>query len=318
MTWQDEAAPQSAETGIEEAGKQLAENADSVLGVWRDGSLNADDILIPWNTFGWPITKAVLLIIAIFIVAAWTRRIVTGAASQAKVEVTLARFFGNLTKYAILILGGITILQTFGVEATSFAAVLAAVGFAIGMALSGTLSNVAAGVMLLIFRPFRVGDVVNAAGVLGVIDEIGLFTTTFDTFDKRRIIVPNGKIFGDTIENVTHHPVRRVEVSVGTVYSADVDTTRAVLEQVANSVEGAAKDPAPQVFLSDFGDSSVNWKIRVWTQGTIYWDVHQRVLRDTKKALDEAGIGIPFPQRGLHLPGTLKVEIAKDLAAAPL
>jgi len=240
------------------------------------------------------------------------RRAVTGAASRARVEVTLARFFGNLARWAIIILGAITILQTFGIEATSFAAVLAAVGFAIGMALSGTLGNVASGVMLLIFRPFRVGDVVNAAGVLGVVDEVGLFTTTFDTFDKRRIIVPNGKIFGDTIENITHHSVRRVEVSVGTVYSADIDATRAVFERVLSSLEGSQKDPAPQVFLSDLGESSVHWKLRVWAEGAAYWDVHQRLIRDAKKALDEAGIGIPFPQRAVHVPGGITVRIDRE------
>ncbi|MBK7404586.1 MAG: mechanosensitive ion channel [Phycisphaerales bacterium] len=309
MSWQDQTQTPEALSG---AADQISASAQSVLGVWRDGVLNADDFLVPWNTFGWPITKAILLIVAMFLVARWARRLVTGTASRARVEVTLARFFGNLARWAILILGGITILQTFGIQATSFAAVLAAVGFAIGMALSGTLSNVAAGVMLLIFRPFRVGDVVNAAGVLGVVDEIELFTTTFDTFDKRRIIVPNGKIFGDTIENVTHHKIRRVEVPVGTVYDADVDATRAVLERVVGSVEGARTEPAPQVFLSDLGDNSVNWKLRVWAEGPVFWDVHQRLVRDAKKGLDEAGIGIPFPQRDLHFPEGIEVRVQKS------
>lgn len=307
MIWQDQAA--AATTQAPEAISQLTRNTDTVWATWRDGVWNADDFLIPWNTFGWPITKAILLILAMLLVAGWTRRFVTNAAVKARVEITLARFFGNLSRWAILILGGLTILQTFGVEATSFAAALAAVGFAIGMALSGTLGNVAAGVLLLIFRPFRVGHVVNAAGVLGVVDEIGLYTTTFDTFDKRRLIVPNGKIFGDVIENVTHHKIRRVEVLVGTVYSADVDETRAVLERVVASVEAGQKDPAPQVFLAELGASSVNWKLRVWAEGPAYWDVHQRLVRDTKKALDEAGIGIPFPQRDVHIPAGIDVRV---------
>lgn len=287
---------------------QLHEMQGAVAGV-LDGNITRQDLANLWSGVGWPVSKAIVLIVVVLLLAGWMRRLVTAASARAKVEITLARFFGNLAKYTILLLGGITILQTFGVQATSFAAVLAAVGFAIGMALSGTLSNVAAGVMLLIFRPFRVGDVVNAAGVVGVVDEIDLFTTTFDTFDKRRIIVPNGKIFGDTIENVTHHNVRRMEVGVGTEYRADVDRTRAVLEKVVASVEGGLQDPAPQVFLDGLGASSVDWKLRVWAEGAVFWDVRQRLVRDTKKALDEAGIGIPFPQRDVHIPSGIEVRV---------
>lgn len=289
---------------LEEAGEAFS----SII----QGNVSGENLFVLWSTVGWPLVKALVLIIVVLIIAGWVRRFVTNAASRARVETTLARFFGNLARWGILILGAVTILQTFGVEATSFAAVLAAVGFAIGMALSGTLGNVAAGVMLLVFRPFKVGDVVDAAGVKGVVDEIGLFLTTFDTFDKRRILVPNSKIFGDTIENVTYHPVRRVEVVVGAEYPADIDQTRAVLERVVASVEGGKQDPAPQVFLSDLGDSSVNWKLRVWAEGAVFWDVHQRLVRDAKKALDEAGIGIPFPQRDIHVPAGITVHMAKD------
>jgi len=308
---QNEAQTQIVEQTPVEPDSLLAASAETVWAVWNDGTLNADDFLVPWGTFGWPLVKAVILILVVLIAGRWVRQFVTKAAQRARVETTLARFFGNLARWTILVLGAVTILQTFGVEATSFAAAIAAIGFAIGMALSGTLGNVAAGVMLLIFRPFRVGDVVNAAGVLGVVDEIDLFTTTFDTFDKRRIIVPNGKIFGDIIENVTHHKVRRIEVPVGTAYSADVDAARAVLERVVHAVEGGQKDPPPQVFLAELGDSSVNWKLRVWADGAVYWDVHQRLVRDIKKALDGAGIGIPFPQREMHVPAGIVVRVEK-------
>ncbi|HZW09347.1 MAG TPA: mechanosensitive ion channel family protein [Phycisphaerales bacterium] len=289
----------------------LAARADSVWTAWTDGRMNADDFLVPWTTFGWPLVQALLLVVVVLLLARWARQFVTRAALRARVETTLARFFGNIARWVILVLGAVTILQTFGVEATSFAAAIAAVGFAIGMALSGTLGNLAAGIMLLISRPFRVGDTVSAAGVAGVVDEIGLFTTTFDTVDKRRIIVPNGKIFGDIIENVTFHKVRRIEVPVGTAYGADVDATRAVLERAVRSVQGAEHDPPPQVVLSGLGASSVDWKLQVWARNAVYGDVQQRLIRDAKLALDQAGIGIPFPQRDVHVPAGITVRVEK-------
>lgn len=282
-----------------------------IRGVWDalagvlDGDVTRADLIAIWDTAVWPILKAVVLIVAVLVVSGWARRIVTGATTRARLDVTLSKFFGNMTRWAIMLLGGIAVLGTFGVSTTSFAAVIAAMGFAVGMAFSGTLGNFASGIMLLVFRPFKVGDVVNAAGVLGTVDEIGLFSTTFDTFDKRRIIVPNGKIFGDTIENITFHPVRRMEVPVGVAYGADVDATRRVLEGVVAGVEGRSEEPAPQVFLDSLGGSSVDWKLRVWASGDVFWDVHQRLVRDTKNALEKAGMEIPFPKLDVHVDGRL-------------
>ncbi|MEZ6244359.1 MAG: mechanosensitive ion channel [Phycisphaerales bacterium] len=307
---------QDAAQGAADAAQQAAtdgasrlDEAQAVLNRVVNGDFNQKTWIDLWTLVGWPIVQAIVLIILALFLSRWAKRLTTSALRRAHVEETLARFFGNAAKWILLVLAALVILSTFGVDTTAFAAVLAAVGFAIGMALSGTLANFASGIMLLVFRPFKVGDVVNAAGVLGKVDEIGMFTTTFDTFDKRRIIVPNGKIYGDTIENVTFHPVRRVEVVVGTEYAADVDQTRSVLERVVTSVEGGEKDPEPQVFLAELGDSAVTWKLRVWAQGDVYWDVFQRVTRDAKKALDEAGIGIPFPQSHLHLPDGVEVTV---------
>ena len=229
-----ETDPETAAAG----GNQAMENASNAWSALTDGDVSSADLMLLWEGVGWPLVKVLILIIAVLLVSGWAKRFVTKVCTKAKVEVTLARFFGTLAKYLIMILGGITILQTFGVEATSFAAVIAAVGFAIGMALSGMLGNIAAGVMLLIFRPFKVGDVVSAGGVTGKVFEIGLFTTVFDTPDNRRIIVPNGTIFGDTIENVSHHNTRRVDVAVGVAYEADIDEARKVLER------GLELDPA--------------------------------------------------------------------------
>ncbi|MEM6336918.1 MAG: mechanosensitive ion channel domain-containing protein, partial [Bacteroidota bacterium] len=235
-----------------------------------------------------------------WIVAGWAGRLVSKNVAK-RIDPTLAGFFGNLTKYTILTLAILAALGVFGVDVTTFAAILAGAGLAIGLALQGTLSNFSAGVMLLAFRPFKVGDFVKVDGQAGVVHEIGLFSTELDTVDNRRVIVPNGNIFGATIENVTYHPIRRVDVNVGTDYSADLKRVRAVLEQAAASVSNQLEDRVPQVFLSDLGDSSINWQVRIWCPTGKYWDVWQETTHTIKRALDDAGIGIPFPQMDVHL-----------------
>ncbi|MDX9912905.1 MAG: mechanosensitive ion channel [Phycisphaerales bacterium] len=307
-----EAVQQGASQASEAHTPQIAERASSVLHNLTDGDVTSADLMQAWTDLGWPVVKAILLLVAVLMVSRWlggmTRRVLT----RAHVEITLANFFANMARWGVIVLGALAILNTFGVETTSFAAVIAAVGFAIGMALSGTLANFASGVMLLIFRPFKVGDVVNAAGVMGKISAIELFSTTFDTVDNRRIIVPNSKIYGDIIENVTHHDTRRVDVNVGVAYGADVDKAREVLEGVSRSVQGGLQDPTPAVYLNALGDNSVNFVLRVWSKTSDYWDVRERLTRDAKKALDAAKIGIPFPQRDVNFPGEVKVRIARD------
>ena len=246
-----------------------------------------------------------------FLVALFVLKIVAGllansvkrSLTKRRFDETLTSFFANLVRYAVLAAGIIGCLGIFGIETTSFAAVLAAAGLAIGMALQGTLGNFAAGVMLLVFRPFKIGDFVNAGGQTGSVVEIGLFTTELKTLDARKIVVPNGKIFGDTIENISHHPLRRVDIPVGTAYEADIDTTRRALERCAQ-IPDVLDQPAPQIFLKALGASSIDWEIRVWTQSEKYWDVHQAIIRAAKTELDQARIGIPFPQMDIHFDGS--------------
>lgn len=201
----------------------------------------------------------------------------------------------------MLVLIILACLSVFGVETTSFAAVLGSAGIAIGLALQGTLGNFASGIMLLMFRPFQVGDVVTIGGVTGKVNEIELFTTTLDTFDNRRFIIPNGSVFGSTIENISFHPQRRADVDVGVSYSADIDRTREILSQVAQNIPGILYNPEPAVLLLDLGDSSVNWSVRVWAPADQFFDVKQATTRAVKLALDDAGIGIPFPQMDVHV-----------------
>ena len=251
------------------------------------------------------VVGVVVLLFVAWIISGWVARIVRRSCDRAKIDLTLGKFFAKMAKWAILVMAVLACLGVFGVNTTSFAAVLAAVGLAVGLALQGSLSNFASGVMLLIFRPFKVGDVVTVNGVTGKVDEIELFTTTLDTPDNRRLILPNSAVFGTTIENMSHHDTRRVDVAVGVDYSADIDKTRSVLEAVAAAVPDRLVEPAPQIVLTGLGASSVDWTVRVWSRTSDYWAMKEAVTRQVKIELDNAGIGIPYPQMDVHLDGTV-------------
>jgi small conductance mechanosensitive channel len=269
------------------------------------GNLDAVALAQTLVSFATNAAGALAFLVVSWMVAGWVRRLVRRAFSKAAVDDTLGIFLSNGARWAILIMALLAALGMFGIQTTSFAAVIGAAGLAIGLAFQGTLSNIASGVMLLVFRPFKVDDVINAAGVTGRVIEIGLFTTSFDTLDNRRIFVPNALIFGGTIENVTYHAKRRVDVSVGTDYGADLDEVRAVLERSIVSVEGILDDPESQIYLAELGASSIDWVVRVWCETDEYWDVREAVTRAVKIELDAAGIGIPFPQMDVHLDGNL-------------
>jgi small conductance mechanosensitive channel len=244
------------------------------------------------------------VLVALFIawmIAGGVKRWMLRGFTAAKFDPTLGKFFANLARWGILIAAVLGCLGVFGVDTTSFAAVIGAAGLAIGLAFQGTLANFSAGVMLLVFRPFKVGDVVTTAGVTAQVVEIELFTTELRTPNAVRIIVPNSSIFGANIENFTHYGDRRADVNVGCEYSADIDETRAVLEKAIANIEGAVTDPAPQVYLMDLGGSSVDWQLRCYCAPADFFAVRERMVRAAKYALDEAGIGIPFPQMDVHL-----------------
>jgi small conductance mechanosensitive channel len=251
----------------------------------------------------------VLLFVA-WLIANWAARLVRRSLERSSLDTTLTKFFSNITRYVILIIAVLACLGIFGVETTSFAAILGAAGLAIGLAFQGSLSSFSAGMMLLIFRPFKVGDVVNVGGQLGKVDELGLFTTQLDTFDNRRIIMPNGSIFGTVIENITHHPIRRVDVPVGTDYSADLTKTRQVLNAAIASLPNKLDDPPPQVFLMGLGGSSIDWEVRVWSKAEDFGANKEGLIQAIKEHLDAAGIGIPFPQMDVHVDQTIQAPAA--------
>ncbi len=260
-------------------------------------------------SYGLNVVGALLILILGWVVSRAARRLTLKRLSKKEgADVTLVKFTANIVRWLILIVAVMAALELFGIKTTSFVALLGAAGLAVGLAFQGTLSNFASGVMLLIFRPFTVGDTVKVSGETGKIDEIGLFMTNMDTFDNRRIIIPNSKIFGAVIETITFHDKRRVEVNVGTDYPANLDEVRQVLERAAKSVESGLEDPAPKVVLQELGGSSINWQVQVWapTEGSPgYLDIKQETIRQVKRHLDEAGIGIPFPQMDVHLDGAL-------------
>ncbi len=282
--------------------------------------INWQDILNQITQFGatWGI-RVVGVLVALFagwIFAGWVKKAIIRALAD-RLDKSIVKFLANLTRYAIIAVVIIGCLGVFGFQTASFAAVLAAAGLAIGLAFQGTLSNFAAGVMLLIFRPFKVEDLVQVGDKVGVVQEIDLFSTEIKTAQGLRVIIPNSSIFGNVIVNYTFYPARRADIPVGVAYDADLDRTREVLEAVAATIPGALADPPPQVFLDSLGDSSVNWQLRAWCKPEEYWDVYQATVRAAKQALDQAGISIPFPQQDLHLDPVVVEAIGRDRPALP-
>ncbi len=264
-----------------------------------------------WNWTQNTAPSVVGVLVALFfawIIAGVVRRGMLRGFERANFDKTLAKFFSNVARYLILLAALLGCLGVFGIDTTSFAAVIGAAGLAIGLAFQGTLANFAAGIMLLVFRPFKVDDLVEVGGTTGVVQEIELFTTELQTPHNEKIIMPNSAIFGATIKNYTHHGSRRIDIDVGCDYGADIDETRRVLEGAIAGLEHALEEPAPDIFLKGLGASSVDWVVRAHCDNAHYWDLHQELVRATKIALDGAGIGIPFPQMDVHLDGALESE----------
>ena len=195
----------------------------------------------------------------------------------------------------------IAVLNLFGIETTSLIALIGAAGLAIGLALQGTLSNFAAGVMLLIFRPFKIGDYVEVAGAAGSVLEIGVFTTTVNTPDNVRVTIPNAAVYGQTISNYSANPSRRVDLVMGISYSDDIGKAIEVMKAVLDRDDRVLAEPAPQIAVSELGDSSVNLVVRPWCAGSDYWALRFDLTRAFKEELEAAGCSIPFPQRDLHV-----------------
>ncbi|UCH82829.1 MAG: mechanosensitive ion channel [Candidatus Latescibacterota bacterium] len=253
------------------------------------------------TSYGIKIIGAILILIVGRFAAGFFRRIVRKVLTSRDVDAAVVSFAGSLCYALVLTMAVIASLAKFGVETTSFVAVIGAAGFAIGFALQGSLSNFAAGVLILVLRPYRVGDFIEAAGVSGSVKEIQLFTTVLATPDNIRILVPNGRVYGEVIKNITANPTRRVDMVVGIGYTSSIKKAYEILKELVNADSRVLSDPAPTIAVAELADSSVNFVVRPWVKKEDYWAVKFDLTEKIKHTFDEQGIEIPFPQRSIHM-----------------
>ncbi len=247
----------------------------------------------------------VLAALAIFIVGRWVakgvRKLVQRLMTKANVDPTLISFTANMAYIGLLAFIVIAALGQLGIQTTSFIAVLGAAGLAIGLALQGSLSNFAAGFLLIIFRPFKVGDLIEGAGVFGVVEAIQIFTTQLKTADNKTVIVPNAKLTDDNIVNWTVKGTRRVDMVFGIGYEDDIDKAKSLMADIIAQDDRILKSPAPLIAVSELADSSVNFVVRPWVKVEDYWGVYFDLTEKIKKACDANSISIPYPQRDVHV-----------------
>jgi len=254
--------------------------------------------LIPW---------AINLIMAlvIFVLGRWVAkgisRLVKRLMKKAGVEEILISFIGNMLYFALLVVVVIAALDQLGVNTSSVLAIFAAAGLAVGLALKDSLSNFAAGVMLVLFKPFKAGDYIEAAGTGGVVEKLRIFNTVLRTGDNREITVPNSQIYASTIVNFSARDTRRIDLIFGIGYGDDIRHAKTLIEAAMAEDERILKDPAPVILLMELADSSVNLAVRPWVNAADYWDVRSDLLERVKERFDANGISIPFPQRDVHL-----------------
>jgi small conductance mechanosensitive channel len=243
--------------------------------------------------------------LVIFIIGMWlagrVRNLVQKIfARHEELDPMLGAFLSSLARYLVIIVTILAVLAKFGVETTSLLAVFGAAGLAVGLALQGTLSNLAAGVMLLLFRPFKIGDFVEVAGLNGTVKKVSLFLTELATGDNVQMLVPNAEVWGSAITNYNAHPKRRVDFVFGIGYGADIDAAMAIIKDLAVADARTYKDPEPFLVVSNLGDSSVDITVRIWCDTSDYWKLKFDLTKAVKEAFDAKGIDIPFPTRTVH------------------
>ncbi len=274
------------------------------------GSISTDKLVELVQSYGLPLIWAIVVFIVGRIVARIITRVVAKMMTKANIDETLVKFTKTVVYVALMIFVILASLGKLGIETTSFAAILAAAGLAIGLSLQGTLGNFASGFMLILFRPFKVGDFVEAGGVSGIVEEIQIFSTRMRSGDNKEITVPNGQIVGSTITNYSAKETRRVDLVVGVGYNDDLKKVRAVLEDILAKDERILKDPAPTIGVSELADSSVNFVVRPWVKSGDYWPVLFDTQETVKLRFDAEGISIPYPQQDLHIVKHVKEESA--------
>lgn len=255
--------------------------------------------VIPW---GIKIVLALVIFIVGRIVVSAVVGVVERFMQKRGMDEVLVRFLSSIVKWLLLLFVIIAALSQLGIDTTSLIALLGAAGLAIGLALQGSLSNFAAGVMLIVFRPFTKGDFVEAGGAMGVVDSINIFTTTMTTPDNKEITVPNGSILGNNITNYSARPTRRVDMVFGISYDDDIRKAKQILEDILASDERVLAEPAPMVALGELADSSVNFLVRPWVNSADYWPLLWDTTATVKQRFDAEGITIPYPQMDVHVP----------------
>lgn len=272
------------EKGIEGIGSYLPEHIIEILGGYA---------------------FSIVMAILIFVIGKWTVTKLVSLFSKLlkkskNVDETLANFLENIVYYVLLVVVVLAALGELGIETTSFLAILGAAGLAVGLALKDSLGNFASGVMIILFKPFKIGDVVTAAGITGTVKEVGLFNSIFTTPDNQKIIIPNAQITSGTITNINANDTRRVDLIIGIGYDDDIKKTKEVLLDIVNSNEKVLLEKGITVVVAELADSSVNFAVKAWTKTSDYWDVKFALTETIKLRFDEEGISIPFPQQDVH------------------
>ena len=266
-------------------------------------NLDAYQKLIETYAIPWGIK--IIAAIAIFLVGRILARIIVSTIkkvmTRAKVEETLHEFLGNIIQAVFMVVITIAALEQLGVDTTSVLAVFAAAGLAVGLAFKDSLSNFAAGIMVILFKPFKLGDFVEAAGVSGVIEQIGIFNTLMRTGDNREITVPNGHIYSDVITNFSARETRRIDLVIGIGYDDNIGLAKTTLEEILNNDGRILSDPAPTIMVLELGASSIDIAVRPWVKSADYWATRADLLQNIKETFDDKNISIPYPQRDIHM-----------------
>lgn len=265
--------------------------------------LNSETDYVNLYIIPWGVNLAIAL--AIFILGRWVARVISNTIKRlmkkGNADEILATFVGNILYFALLVIVIIAALDQLGVNTSSILAIFAAAGLAVGLALKDSLSNFAAGVMLVMFKPFKAGDLIEAAGSTGVVEQLRIFSTVMRTGDNREITVPNSQIFGGTIVNFSARDTRRIDMAFGIGYEDNIKQAKTLIEEAMSEDERILNDPKPAILLMEFADSSVNFAVRPWVNSGDYWVVRSDLMERVKEKFDANGISIPYPQQDLHL-----------------
>ena len=260
-----------------------------------------EQILNSITSFGLKVVAALLILIIGLWLAKKVKELFVKVLLRKEFDATLTTFFSNILHGAVVVFVVVAAIGKLGVETTSFAAVVASAGLAIGLALQGSLSNFAAGVLLIMFKPFKVGNAIKAGGEIGIVVEIGLLTTELKDFDNVKLVIPNSTIMSGAITNFSANPTRRIDLMIGVGYGDDLNKARQIILDLIKEDERILKEPEPQVLVSNLGESSVDFVVRPWVNSPDFWSVKCDLTKKVKEAFDAKGISIPFPQRDVHM-----------------